>query len=230
MTISNQSHILPRDSGLIVERYVMRKEIPRIIYPESDGKPMAETDAHRRLINNLIFELENYYRSESDVYVSGNLLLYYAEGDPTKRVAPDVFVARGVSRGDRRVYKLWEEGRPPDVVFELSSRQTWREDLQTKWKLYEQLGVKEYFIFDPEYDYLSEPLVGYRLVEGQYQSLEIENGRILSQSLGLYLVDTGETLRLLDAQTEKFLPTTDESAQEVARLLEEIERMKQGSA
>ena len=95
-----------------------------IEYPETDGKPMAETDVHRQLLTDLIFTLTNFFRDEPDVYVSGDLLLYYVEGDPKKRVAPDVFVVRGVSKRQRRIYKLWEEGRPPDVVIELSSRQT----------------------------------------------------------------------------------------------------------
>src|SRR3712207_2771442 len=143
-----------------------------IDYPETDGKPIAETDVHRQLLTDLVFTLTNFFRGDPDVYVTGDLLLYYTEGDPRKRVAPDVFVVRGVGKGPRRIYKLWEEGRPPDVVFELSSRQTWREDLHLKWRLYEQLGVSEYFIFDPEYDYLPEPLVGYRLEGDQYQPLE----------------------------------------------------------
>src|ERR1051326_5715528 len=134
-----------------------------IEYPETDGKPMAETDVHRQLLMDLIFTLSNFFREDLDVYVSGDLLLYYVEGNPHKCVAPDVFVVRGVSKEQRRIYKLWEEGHPPDVVIELSSRQTWREDWLTKLQLYAKLGVKEYFLFDPEYDYLPEPLIGSRL-------------------------------------------------------------------
>ncbi|MGH9801571.1 MAG: hypothetical protein ACRD82_14505, partial [Blastocatellia bacterium] len=78
------------------------------IYPESDGKPMAETDIHRNLLADLVFTLENHYRAEPDVYVSGNLLVYYVEGNPAKCFAPDVFVVRGVPKGQRRIYKLWE--------------------------------------------------------------------------------------------------------------------------
>src|SRR5437588_11746549 len=95
--------------------------IPTVYYPESDGKPMAETDVHRRLIVYFTTALENFFRDEPNIYISGDLLLYYAEGDPRKRVAPDVFVVRGVPKVNRRIYKLWEEGRSPDVVFEFSS-------------------------------------------------------------------------------------------------------------
>jgi Putative restriction endonuclease len=139
-------------------------------------------------------------------------LLYYVKGDPRKRVAPDVFVVRGVPKGNRRVYKLWEEGHSPDIIFEISSRQTWREDMYEKWRLYERFGVKEYFMFDPEYDYLIEPLVGWHLEEGQYVPVEVTDGRVRSEVLGLELVDTGETLRLLDPRTGKFLPTPAETS------------------
>ncbi len=196
---------------------------------------MAETDMHRDLMNDLIFELETHFRNQTDVYISGNLLIYYVEGNPGKRVAPDVFLVRGVSKRKRRIYKLWEEGSAPDVIFEISSRQTWRDDLQSKWKLYEQLGVKEYFIFDPEYDYLKdEPLIGYRLESGQYEQLEIKEGRIHSDALGLDLIDTGETLRLFDPQEEKFLQTSKEAAEtlmetqaELTRLRSELDRARQ---
>ena len=223
-------------------------EAPTIVYPESDGEPMAETDVHRDLMSELISELKSFFQNEPDVYVSGNLLLYYVEGNPRKRVAPDVFVVRGVGKEARRIYKLWEEGRPPNVVMELSSRQTWGDDLQRKWQLYQQLGVQEYFIFDPEYDYLVEPLLAYRLEEGQYVPIEVKEGRVRSEVLGLELVDTGETLRLYDPQAGRFLPTVMEEARtrqqveealraeaearrhaeaEATRLREELERLRQ---
>ncbi|MBS1787420.1 MAG: Uma2 family endonuclease [Acidobacteria bacterium] len=182
------------------------------IYPESDGKPMAETDIHRNLLADLVFTLENHFREQSDVYVSGNLLVYYVEGNPAKCFAPDVFVVRGVPKGQRRIYKLWEEGVAPQVIIELTSRKTSREDLQTKWQLYQELGVPEYFIFDPEYDYLDEPLIAYRLEQGRYLEQPIKDHRVMSDALGLELVDTGKTLRLLDPTTSRFLPNSLEAA------------------
>lgn len=182
------------------------------LYPESDGKPMAETDVHRNLLADLVFTLDNHFSNDPDVYVSGNLLVYYVEGNPAKCFAPDVFVVRGVPKGQRRIYKLWEEGVAPQIVIELTSRKTWREDLQTKWRLYEELGVQEYFIFDPEYDYLDDPLVGYRLEDGKYVALEVNDHRIKSDVLRLEIVDTGETLRLFDPAIGQFLPNTSESA------------------
>lgn len=188
------------------------------IYPESDGKPITETDVHRNLLADLVFTLDNHFQAQPDIYVSGNLLVYYVEGNPAKCFAPDVFVVRGVPKGQRRIYKLWEEGVVPQIIIELTSRKTWREDLQTKWRLYEELGVQEYFIFDPEYDYLDEPLVAYRLENGKYASLEIKDGRVKSETLGIELVDTGETLRLFNPATNQFLPTASESANALREL------------
>jgi Uma2 family endonuclease len=204
-----------------------------IDYPAADGEPMAETDVHRDLMLVLIFALTHFFQTKPDVYVSGNLFIYYRQGNPKKRVAPDVFMVRGVGHQRRRTYKLWEEGRPPDLVIELSSRQTWREDFDVKLPLYEQLGVKECFFFDPEYDYLPDPLVGYRLEGDEYVALKVVHGRVRSQVLKLDLVDTGETLRFFDPRTKRFLPTPEEAAAaaaraeaEVARLRRELERLR----
>jgi Uma2 family endonuclease len=181
-----------------------------IYYPESDGQPMAETDIHRDLMAELIAELDDYFQDEPNVYVSGNLLLYYEKGNPKKNVAPDVFVVKGISKEQRRIYKLWEEGKAPDLVIELSSRKTWGDDLQKKWRLYARLGVQEYYLFDPEYDYLEPPFRAYWLEDGEYEEVEVQEGRVKSQALGLEIVDTGSTLRFFDPSTDAFLPTRDE--------------------
>lgn len=185
-------------------------EVPEIYYPESDGKPMAETDVHRDLMIDLIEALKTWFQHDPEVYVSGNILLYYEEGKPPKSVAPDVLFVRGIEKKQRRTYKLWEEGRMPDAVFEISSRKTWGDDWHVKFQLYARLGVKEYFLFDPEYDYLPEPLIAFRLKNGVYQKLKIKKNRVFSEALGLELVDTGETLRLYHPPTGRFLPTLAE--------------------
>lgn len=206
---------------------VQTKAAAAPIYPESDGKPMAETDVHRSLLTDLVFTLETHFQREPDVYVSGNLLVYYVKNNPAKCFAPDVFVVRGVPKGQRRIYKLWEEGVAPQIVIELTSRKTWKEDLQTKWDLCRELGVQEYFIFDPEYDYLDEPLVGYKLENGKYVALEINDRRIKSEVLGLELVDTGETLRLFDPGSNQFLPTPQEAQERVSELEATLARYRQ---
>jgi Uma2 family endonuclease len=190
---------------------VHKKALPvEIEYSESDGQPMAETDIHRDLMIDLIEGLKYHFQDDPMVYVSGNMLLYYEEGNPRKSVAPDVFVVRGIPKHKRRTYQLWVEGSPPDVIFEISSRGTWGKDLQKNWRLYARLGVREYVIFDPEYDYLEPALNAYRLNNGEYEEVDIQDGRVMSETLGLEVIDTGETLRLIDPKTGKYLPTFDE--------------------
>ncbi len=197
-----------------------------IYYPESDGKPMAETDVHREQMNYLIETLKVHFQSRSDVYVSGNIMFYYEEGNPRKVFSPDVMVSFGVSGEYRRTYKLWEEAVFPQVVFEISSRGTWGEDLNKKWLLFQQFGVREYYIFDPEYDYLPEPLIAYRLKRGELVKVNVKNGRIFSEEIGLEILDTGAGLRLFDVETKQFMRTLAESENEVVRLREELQKLK----
>jgi Uma2 family endonuclease len=202
------------------------KKQTEIHYPESDGKPMAETDVHREQMNYLIENLKVHFQTRTDVYVSGNIMFYYEEGNPRKVFSPDVMVCFGVSGEDRRTYKLWEEKQFPQVVFEISSRGTWGEDLNKKWFLFQQFGVKEYYIFDPEYDYLPEPLIAYRVKRGELKQIPIKNGRIFSEEIGLEIVDTGKGLRLYNPETKQFMRTLSESENEVARLREELQKLK----
>lgn len=202
------------------------KKREEIYYPESDGKPMAETDVHREQMNYLIESLKLFFSNRKIAYISGNIMFYYEEGNPHKSFSPDVMICFDVSQEDRRTYKLWEEKQFPQVVFEISSRSTWGEDLNKKWFLYQKFGVKEYYIFDPEYDYLPEPLIAYRLKKGELRQVKIKNGRILSEELGLEIVDTGEGLRLYDPQTKEFIKTLEEADKEIKRLREEIKKLK----
>ena len=186
------------------------KKREEIYYPESDGKPMGETDFHIQTITYLYQALNAFFSNEPDVKVLADIMFYYEEGNPHKVFSPDVMFVRGVGKHPRRTYKLWEEKQFPQVVFEISSRSTWGEDLNKKWFLYQKFGVKEYYIFDPEYDYLPEPLIAYRLKKGELRQVKIKNGRILSEELGLEIVDTGEGLRLYDPQTKEFIKTLEE--------------------
>ena len=101
-------------------------------YPSSDGKPLAENDAQHAAILYGVGALGVYYAGRNDVYVSGDLLIYYEEGNPRVSVAPDVFVVFGVEDRMRMNYKVWEEGKGPDFVLEVASPSTWREDVGRK--------------------------------------------------------------------------------------------------
>jgi Uma2 family endonuclease len=180
-------------------------------YPTSDGKPMAETDHHRNLMVDLIQTLQAWFAAEELVYVSGNLLLFYVRGDKRRHISPDVFVVRGVRKGDRLNYILWEEGKPPGVVIELTSSSTRHEDTARKFRLYQDvLKVEEYFLFDPLGDYLDPTLQGYRLRGGVYRPVRAVHGRLRSRVLGLHLEEEGHALRLHDPATGRRLPTTQE--------------------
>jgi Uma2 family endonuclease len=194
-------------------------EFPRlqIEYPESDGKPMAETDIHIRELTNTRATLVDFFREASDVYVSGNLLLYYEEGNPAASVSPDVFVVKGVPKGERRTYRVWVEKRPPLVVFEFTSRSTRLEDSGNKKALYAMLGVSEYFLCDPLSEYLQPPMQGFTLERGDYRRLpEDSDGTVISRELGLRLKMEGSQLRLIVIATGERLLTPAE-AQEKAR-------------
>ncbi|MCY7376685.1 MAG: Uma2 family endonuclease [Pyrinomonadaceae bacterium] len=198
-----------------------------IFYPESDGEPMAETDIHRKLILYLTSCLEIFFAEHEDVYVSGNIMFYYAEGDPTEVISPDVMVCFGIPKGDRRSYKTWEENDVvPSVIIELSSRGTWKKDRVEKRLLYEALGVKEYFIFNP-LDLKAEPsFLAFRLKNGEYDSVKVENQRCKSEVLGLELVVKDKTLRLFNPANGEFLKTTGELAEAVGELAEENTELK----
>ncbi len=193
-------------------------------YPSSDGKPMAESDSQRKPLTYAVDRLELYFSNDPDVYVSGNILLYYEEDEERSAVAPDVLVAFGVPDRERSSYFLWKERKAPDFVLEITSRSTWREDQTRKRELYRRLGVREYWQYDPTRDYLEPPLQGLELVDGAYRPLpdrELTDGTLAlwSAVLGLELrLQLAERrLRFHDPKTGKDLPDfkeTDNQRQE----------------
>jgi len=193
-----------------------------VIYPESDGKPMAETDIHRNLMIDTIRILENHFKERDDVYVSGNLLLYYEKGNRYKSVSPDVFVVFGVEKKRRRTYFLWEEGKGPDFVLELASENTYRRDLGDKKDLYASvLKVKEYYLFDPDGRYLQPSLMGYRLIDDIYLPIQPVDWRLPSDVLGLEIAEEAEELRLFDPLTKDWVLKPEEKEAKARRKAEE---------
>lgn len=192
-------------------------EVETLEYPERDGLPMAETGFHVTLIAYFLAVLREFFRSRPDVYVGANMFLYYREGDPNKKVAPDLFVVLGTSNEERRTWKVWEEGQVPAVVFEFTSKSTWDEDQGSKKGLYEWLGVREYFLFDPLREYLEPALQGFRLVEGAYQRIEAAVGpggarQLSSQVMGLWLRVEEDALHLYEQATGRKLLVPPELA------------------
>ncbi|MFP4693919.1 MAG: Uma2 family endonuclease [Halothece sp.] len=171
-----------------------------IFYPSEDGEPLAESYVHLYAILTTL-EVLRQYLSNQQATVLSNQFLYYAQGFPKLRVAPDVMVIFNVTPGGRDHYKIWEEGEVPAVIFEMTSQGTKQEDLETKKTLYENLGVTEYWLFDPRGEWIEEKLRGYRLVEETYQLIQDRHSQPLNLDLrvedtliGFYRTDTGEKL------------------------------------
>ena len=192
---------------------VLDEQIPEIEYPCSDGVAWSETDFQARAVHNARHFLKTHFRNRSDVYISGNIFVYYQRGNPALSVSPDILVALGVERRDRRTYRTWVEGKAPDFVLEVLSPSTARKDLTTKRDIYAKLGVREYFLFDPAGDRLQPPLQGYQLDWGRYVPLPaLEPLAVRSGVLGLDLwVDDLRHLRMRDASTGENLPSMEES-------------------
>jgi Uma2 family endonuclease len=189
-----------------------------IEYPSSDGKPMGETGTHARVAMMSIFgALYLYFLRDPRVAVHADMFIYYAQGDPRRNVCPDVFVARDVDNDhDRRSYKVWKEGKAPDVVFEVTSKKTRKPDLTTKFDLYRDvLKVREYYLFDPFEEYLNPSLQGYRLVRGAYEPIPIIKGGMPSEVLGLELQRRGVDLCFYNPETSRLLPGVLEIDREV---------------
>jgi Uma2 family endonuclease len=195
------------------------------LYPCSDGQPMGEATFHVQAVILLLQALQDFFRDSADVFVAANLLWYWEEGNANARKAPDVLVVRGVGKEERRSFVSWQEiNTVPTVVFEVASLSTWREDLYEKPKLYARLGVREYFLFDPEAQYLRPALQGFRRnQQGIYAALEPDaKDRLESEELGLHLRAEGALLRLMDPYSGRPVLTKDERIAQLQTLLEEI--------
>jgi Uma2 family endonuclease len=201
-----------------------RKE-RRIEYPTGDGEPMGETEIHRNNMIDLIDSLKDHFAKEPMVYVSGWLLLYYEEGNPKKRIAPDVFVVRGVEKHRRDNYLIWEEGKGPDLVIELTSKHRQRKD-RRKFELYRDvLKVPELFLIDPTGGCFGSPLQGFRWSGTGYVKPDRGPG-LPSEDLGLNLAREGYALRLYDPVAGRKLPTIGEEMTEVESMRVHIEKAR----
>jgi len=207
-----------------------------IFYPSEDGEPLAESYVHLDAILKTL-EVLRQYLSDQQATVLSNQFLYYAQGFPKLRVAPDVMVIFNVTPGGRDNYKIWEEGQVPAVIFEMTSKGTQREDLETKKTLYENLGVTEYWLFDPKGEWIEEKLRGYRLVNEAYQLIRDRHSEPLNLDLqvedtliGFYRADTGEKLLIpeeLAQALEQEVQAREDAERRVAELEARLARYQQ---
>jgi len=183
-------------------------EQTEIFYPSADGEPVAETFDHLYALLTTL-EVIKQYLANRQATVLADQFLYYSQGFPKLRVAPDVMVIFDVPPGGRDNYKLWEEGQVPSVIFEMTSAGTQEKDQVFKKMLYEQLGVKEYWLFDPKGEWIEEKLRGYRLQGEIYEPITDSRSEPLQLRLqieesiiGFYREDTGEKLLIPDELAE----------------------------
>lgn len=195
-------------------------------YPDSDGRPVGETPAH---VRNLVLGadiLEAWFAGDPQVFVAGNMFIYYVPRNRRKHVSPDVFVVRGVPKDKpRKKYLLWEEGKGPDLVVELTSTSTAKQDLGQKKQIYRDiLGVREYVLFDPYGEYLQPALQGFLLQQGGDVRMPVVSGRLPSEVLGLHFEADGADLRLYNPLAGCRLRTHQEDRELVAKAAAERDR------
>ncbi len=175
-------------------------------YPDWDRRTNAMPDHNRCVLEATIQTLQRHFAHEPTVYVSGDSPVYFRSKGRRSQVIPDVYVVRNVPSRMRSGYRVWEEGKTPDWVLELTSASSVREDAERKFALYEGvLAVPEYFLFDPGGDCLEPRLQGYRLRQGRYQRIAELKGRVPSQALGLQLEPDGMALWLYDPAMKRRL-------------------------
>ncbi len=185
-----------------------------VFYPAEDGKPMAASDLHRHQLFRTLNTLETHFSQNPTVYVSGDILMYYVQGVPSKSISPDVLVTFGIGMKLRRTYLVWEEGKVPDFVMEFSSESTYRNDLTNKMDIYASLGIKDYFLYDAEDLYLPSQLMGYELVNGVYIEVQPDdNGGIRSSALGLDFRIRDEGIVIFDPVVNDWVRTRAETAE-----------------
>lgn len=205
-----------------------------IFYPSADREPVAETYDHLYALLTTLEVLKQYLKDRRAT-VLGNQFLYYSQGFPRLRTAPDVMVIFDVEPGGRDNYKIWEEGQVPSVIFEMTSKGTEDQDKSFKKTLYESLGVKEYWLFDPKGEWIPEQLKGYRLRGETYELITDSRSEPLQLRLaiegkliGFYREDTGEKLLLLNELAEALEQETqarqqaEERAEKLAAKLREL--------
>jgi Uma2 family endonuclease len=128
----------------------------KVVYPDSDGKPMADNTKQFRWIVVIQQNLDWWFASDPNVFVAGDLLWYPIEGDNKTRIAPDVMVVVGRPKGDRGSYQQWKEDHlAPQVVFEILSPGNTLTEMNKKQVFYDRCGVEEYYLYDPDKNDLS---------------------------------------------------------------------------
>ncbi len=169
----------------------------RVYYPDSDGRFLPDNPLQANAIVNVRVSLKQHFASADRVVLEGDMFIYHEEGNPRANIAPNIFVVRDHDLGQRPVYKVWEEGKPPDFALDVISPESEVRSEVDKRDLYERLGIREYFLFQPDRRQRGRRLVGYRLRGQSYREVEPEaTGELRSLELGVEFRVEGQNLRL----------------------------------
>lgn len=211
-----RTHTRPERSLAVTHEAALYRPVPPVAcddegYPHDDSAPV-ENDYHDRLRAYLGSTMRARYRHRDDVYPATDLGLYFEKGNRAAVVCPDLMVVFGAAPHHRLSYKLWEEPKVPDFVAEVLSERTWRRDITVKPALYQALGVREFWILDV-IDKLPEPVSGRRLnTAGEYEPIAPSpDGALVSDVLGLELLDNDRNFRFRDLASGEVLPDYTES-------------------
>jgi Uma2 family endonuclease len=174
-----------------------------VIYPESDGQPMADNTLQFQWIVTIKENLEALFHDVPDVFVAGDLLWYPVKGRPDLRRAPDALVVFGRPKGYRGSYQQWKEGDiAPQVVFEVQSPGNTPRELADKFEFYDLHGVEEYYLYDP--DPPRNRLSGWLRQDGRLREIPSMQGWT-SPHLGIRFVLTSDDLHIYAPDGERFL-------------------------
>lgn len=176
-----------------------------IIYPDSDGQPMSDNTKQFRWIVTIKENLEILFANNPEVFVAGDLLWYPIEGDNKTRIAPDAMVVFGRPKGDRGSYKQWEENNiSPQVVFEILSPGNRLKEMTKKLLFYQQYGVEEYYIYDPD----ELELTGSIGSGDRVEEIEEMNGWV-SPRLGIKFELTSDRLEIFRPDGQRFFTSVE---------------------
>ena len=195
-----------------------------VFYPIDDEEPLAESEHQLFPLTYAHAALTAWFANDPTTWVGADMFLYYEEGNPRRVVAPDVFVVSGTQKEElRNIFQTWIEARVPDFILEITAPSSLRNDRVTKFELYQRLGVREYWLYDPTQEGLLTPfLQGNRLVGGAYQPIPVAEtsaaGRYIGMSaaLGLELHAEADWFRLFDPVAGVYLRNLQESEDALA--------------
>jgi Uma2 family endonuclease len=200
-----------------------------VIYPDSDGKPMADNTKQFRWIVTIKENLEWLFADDANVFVAGDLLWYPVKGDNKRCIAPDVMVVFGRPKSDRGSYKQWEEDNlAPQVVFEILSPGNTRAEMNHKLMFYSHFGVEEYYLYDPDRNELS----GWQRIEGFLELIESMTDWT-SPRLNIRFMVSDQELQIYRPDGNRFLGYTEiaqQAEQEHQRAEQERQRAEQAEA